>query len=423
MQKNTVEYDCLLATLKQELVPALGCTEPIAIAYAAAVATQALGGEPEHLTVRCSGNIIKNAKAVVVPRTGSLKGIEVSAILGAVGGNPERKLEVLEGVTESDVARTQALLAQKICDVALIEGTSNLHIILEVLRGGDHALVEIQDEHTNIVRVEKNGELLFCGGKRNDTNEPGAAATTIEHIWDFANTVDIEDVRGILDTQIKYNTRIAEEGLHNSYGANVGATLLESCGYDVRTLAKAYPAAGSDARMSGCMLPVVINSGSGNQGMTVSLPVIVYARHLGVGKETLYRALVLSNLLAIHQKAGIGRLSAYCGVVSAATGSGAAIAYLQGADFETVSATVINTLANVSGIVCDGAKASCAAKIASAVDAALLGCSMAEKGRGFRSGEGIVKDDAQRTIDSVSRLGRDGMRETDVEILRIMIGD
>ncbi len=403
----------------------MGCTEPIAIALASARARQVLGAFPDRIVAACSGNIIKNVRGVVVPGTGDMRGIETSAILGAVGGDADRLLEVLSGIGPEEVCRARELRNQGLCRVEILTGGANLHVIVTAYRDGHSALVEIRDKHTNIVRIQKDEKVLFCReeGPRDDS-APGTdrSAMSIRGICAFADSVDIEAVRPILDAQIECNTRIAEEGLKNSYGAQVGATLLQCCGDDIKVLARAYPAAGADARMSGCSLPVVINSGSGNQGMTASLPVIVYARHLKVSQDKLYRALVVSNLTAIHQKTSIGSLSAFCGAVSAACGSGAGIAYLHGAGAELIGDTIVNTLANVAGIVCDGAKPSCAAKVASAVDAALLGYHMAMSSRVFRPGEGIVKDTVEDTIRSVGRLAHDGMRETDEEILRIMVG-
>ena len=420
MEKHS--YEEYLEILKEELVPALGCTEPIAIAYAAAKAREILGKMPESITVGCSGNIIKNVKAVIVPTTGDLKGIETSAILGAIGGNPDKELEVLVDVTDEDLRLTRKLLKKKICHVELLEGVSNLQIIVELKAGEDTALAEIAFSHTNIVRLEKNGEVLFRKEKKAEN-----AATTdrsllnLKDIYEFAQTVKIEEIQALIDRQLAYNMSIAREGLTKKYGANVGATILKYYGDDVRNRARALPAAGSDARMNGCVLPVMINSGSGNQGMTVSLPVAVFADYLYADKEKEYRALVLSNLAAIYQKNELGKLSAYCGAVSAAAGAGAGIAYLHGADFDTIAETMTNTLANVSGIVCDGAKASCAAKIASSVDAAIMAYYMAAEHRGFRSGEGLVKEDVEATIRSFGRMGREGMRSTDVEILKIML--
>lgn len=422
MEKNSKTYQKYLNILQEELVPALGCTEPIAIAYAAAHAVELLGAFPERLVVACSGNIIKNAKSVIVPTTGNLKGIEASAILGAVGGDPKLGLEVLAPIRPEHIAQTRRLLAAGICKMELLAGTANLHIIITAIRGKESAAVEILNEHTNIVRMLKNGAPVFQKPQDRLAEESNGSDMSLAEIFHFANSVDMPDVEEIIGRQVVYNSRIAEEGLQNDYGARVGRTLLETFGDDIRTRARAYAAAGSDARMGGCTLPVVINSGSGNQGMTVSLPVIQYAHFLHAPKELLYRALVMSNLTAIHQKMGIGRLSAYCGAVSAATGSAAGIAYINGGGLELIAKTVINTLANVSGIVCDGAKPSCAAKIASAVDAALIGYHMALKDRVFHSGEGIVKDSVEETISSVCKLGREGMRQTDNKILEIMVG-
>lgn len=415
-------YNEYLAILREEIVPALGCTEPIAIAYASAKARSVLGCLPEHITVKCSGNIIKNVKAVIVPTTGDMKGIETSAVLGAVGGNPDKKLEVLVGVTEEDLALTRELLKKKICSVELIEGVSSLQIIVEMTAGNESSLVEIAFSHTNIVRIEHNGALLFKKGLSvQNATETDRSLLNLKDIYTFATTVNLEDVADLMERQVDCNLKIAREGLSNKYGANVGSTILEHYGDDVRNRARALPAAGSDARMNGCVLPVMINSGSGNQGMTVSLPVEVYAEELEVTREKKIRALVLSNLIGIYQKNELGKLSAYCGAVSAAVGAGAAIAYLNNASYEVIEETIVNTLGNVSGIVCDGAKASCAAKIASSVDAAILAYHMASERRGFRSGEGLVKDSAEKTLKSYGRMGREGMRATDVEILRIML--
>lgn len=416
-------YHEFIKILKKELVPAMGCTEPIAVAYAGAVARRELGALPERMVVRCSGNIIKNVKGVVVPTTGDMKGIETSAVLGVLAGDAERRLEVLSAVKPEDVARTRELLREGICRVELAEGVENLYINFTVEKGSDRVTVTIADTHTNIVKIQKNDEIVFEA--KTEAQEIKKAIEenrfSVESIYDFAQTVKVEDVAGILDPQIRLNMRIATEGMEHLYGANVGKSLLKHYGEDIKVLAKAYAAAGSDARMSGCEMPVVINSGSGNQGITVSVPVIVYAKFLKVSDEKMYRALVLSNLLAIHLKTGIGKLSAYCGAVSAACGCGAAISYLHGAPFSVIADTITNILANVSGIVCDGAKPSCAAKIASSVDAAILGHSMAMDGTAFGAGEGIVKEDIEETIHSIWRLGKEGMKDTDVEILNIMI--
>ena len=422
MDKSGKIYKTYVQTLKEELIPAMGCTEPIAIAYAAAKAREVLGCEPDLVKIGVSNNIIKNVKAVIVPTTGNMKGIETSAVLGAVGGNPDKKLEVLTDVSPKDLELTWELLRKKICSVSLLEGVSNLQIIVEMTAGQESALVEIAFSHTNIVRIEHNGTVVMKKGmSAQNATETDRSLLNLHDIYDFANTVDIAEVGGLMEDQVRCNMAIAREGLSNKYGANVGSTILEHYGSDARTMARALPAAGSDARMNGCVLPVMINSGSGNQGMTVSLPVQVFADALGVSREKKIRALVLSNLIAIYQKNELGKLSAYCGAVSAAVGAGAAIAYLHNADFDVIEGTIVNTLGNVSGIVCDGAKASCAAKIASSVDAAILAYYMASERRGFRNGEGLVKESAEKTLKSYGRMGREGMRATDIEILRIML--
>lgn len=422
---NAQLYRDYVAILQEDLVPALGCTEPIAIAFAAAKAREVLGSFPEHIAVACSGNIIKNVKGVTVPTTGNMKGVETSAILGAVGGVADKKLEVLSEIQPEHIERTRQLLTQDMCDVALLEGVSGLDIIVTMTAGGHRALVELLDGHTHIVRIEKDDETLYSSAQHVGTAPEASTDYTLlnlQDIYEFANTVAIEDVRAILDRQIDYNMAIAQEGLEQPYGANVGSTLLKYYGDDIKIRARAYPAAGSDARMSGCVLPVVTNSGSGNQGITVCVPVVLYADALGVSEDVKYRALVLSNLIAIYQKVGLGKLSAYCGAVSAACGSGAAITYLTGGDFDAISRTITNTLGNISGMVCDGAKSSCAAKIASAMDAAILGHLMSLDKQAFGAGEGLVMDNVEATIHSVGRMGRVGMHETDVEILNIMIG-
>ncbi|WP_320129870.1 L-serine ammonia-lyase, iron-sulfur-dependent, subunit alpha [uncultured Sphaerochaeta sp.] len=415
-------YAQCLAILTEELVPALGCTEPIAIAYASAKARQVLGVFPDSILVRCSGNIIKNVKGVTVPNSGGLKGVEASAVLGAIGGNAEMQLETLSGVTSKDIQETKEFLAKDACRVELIENGENLQIIVEMRAEKSSSLVEIVHSHTFIGRIEKDGQILVSQTlEKAEGVGLDYGVLNLDTIFDFVETVRLEDVKTILDRQVSYNYAIAQEGLKNSYGATVGATLLKHYGNDVTVLAKALPAAGSDARMNGCSMPVVINSGSGNQGMTVCLPVEVYASFLKVSEDCRYRALVLSNLIAIYQKINLGKLSAYCGAVSASAGSGAGIAYLHKASRQVIEATITNTLANVSGIVCDGAKASCAAKIASSVDAAQMAYFMAADGHVFLSGDGLVKKNTEQTIKSIGRLGREGMRETDQEIFRIML--
>ncbi len=416
-------YDNYCRILEAELVPALGCTEPIAIAYAAAKAREVMGGFPEHIEMSCSGNIIKNVKGVTVPNSGGLKGIDVAATLGVVGGDASSELEVLAKVNQEDIDRTRELVKQGFCGCTLAEGVENLYIVAKVQGGGHSAEVTIINRHTYITKIVKDGQVIFerSLGLEGDTETVDRSRLSVKDILDFADQVEIEDVREVLERQVKYNTAIAEAGLSKSYGAQVGRTLLQYFGSDVKVRARAKAAAGSDARMSGCSLPVVINSGSGNQGMTVSLPVVEFAKELNLSQEALYRALVVSNLIAIHQKKYIGSLSAYCGAVSAACGAGAAITYMTGGTYEEVSRTIVNTIANVGGIVCDGAKSSCAAKIASAVDAALLAHYMGMVHRCFQPGEGIVEEDVEKTIKNMGYIGRVGMKRTDTEILNIMI--
>ena len=417
--------EAYIAVLREELVPAQGCTEPIALAYCAAKAREALGHVPERLRVQASGNIIKNVKGVVVPGTNGRKGIEAAAVFGAVAGSVEKKLEVLSGISDEGRRAAEEFLARpEGCTVEHLATEAKLHIIVEAYAGEDRALAEIRDRHTNLIRVERNGVLLYRGGEEEHAPEEAQvdrSFMTVDGILSFAERVDTAKIEGVIDRQIAYNSEISQEGLTHPYGACIGKTLLENFGTDVWTQARAAAAAGSDARMSGSLLPVVINSGSGNQGITVTLPVVVYARHIGADRDRLIRAVAISNLVAIHQKTKVGRLSAYCGAVSAAAGSGAAIAWLDGASREVIALTISNTLANVSGIICDGAKPSCAAKIASSVEAGILGYHMYLNGQQFRSGDGIITKGVEATIRNVGRLGREGMRETDKEIVRIMM--
>lgn len=415
-------YRNYVQILKNELVPALGCTEPIAIAYAAARAREVLGGFPESVEMNCSGNIIKNVKGVTVPNSGGLKGIDVAAALGIVGGDPSKELKVLESIRPEHIEQAKELVGRGFCSCRLIEDVENLYIIARVDGGGHWAEVTIINRHTLITKIVKDGVTLYETGVSEDSPEyVDKSLLNVKQIIEFADQADIADISGILDQQIRRNSAIADEGLANGYGAQVGRTLLEVFGDDVKIRAKARAAAGSDARMSGCSLPVVINSGSGNQGMTVSLPVIEFAKEFGSGTERLYRALVVSNLIAIHQKKYIGSLSAYCGAVSAACGAGAGITYLSGGTYDDIAFTITNTIGNVGGIVCDGAKPSCAAKIASAVDAAILAHYMGAAHRSFQPGEGIVREDVEETIRSMGYIGRVGMKSTDREILNIMI--
>lgn len=415
-------YDNYVKILTHELVPALGCTEPIAIAYAAAKAREVLGVMPDAVELCCSGNIIKNVKGVKVPNSNGMKGIDVAATLGIVGGRAERELEVLQEVTQEDIDLTKKLVAKGFCTCTLKEGVENLYIVAKVTAGNHSAEVTIVNRHTLISQIVKDGEVIFQLATHEESPEyVDKSLLNVRKILQFADELNPEDVKEVLDRQIEMNSAIADEGMANAYGAQVGRTLLKEYGNDVKVRARARAAAGSDARMGGCSLPVVINSGSGNQGMTVSLPVIEFAKELKVTRDRLYRALAVSNLIAIHQKKYIGSLSAYCGAVSAACGAGAAITYLYGGDYEDVSFTIVNTIANVGGIVCDGAKSSCAAKIASAVDAAIMAHYMGMHHRAFQPGEGIVQEDVEKTIKSMGYIGRVGMKDTDTEILNIMI--
>ena len=418
------QHDVFLQTLERELIPALGCTEPIAIAYAAAKARQVLGEMPRGIRLRCSGNIIKNVRGVAVPNAGGLRGVEAAAILGAVGGDADRELEVLQAVTPRHLELTRQLLEEHFCTCSLQENVANLYIVAEVFSEGHTASVTIINRHTLITRIEKDGRELFrqdpVTQKSDDTDWSG---WSVAAIVEFAETVDISRVRALLDGQIDLNGTISNAGLRRPFGAQIGRTLLDVCEDTVWTRAKARAAAGSDARMGGCSLPVVINSGSGNQDITVSLPVMEYAAELKVSREKLYRALIISNLISIFQKHYIGSLSAFCGAVTAAAGCGAAITWLHGGTLENICDTIANTVANVGGMVCDGAKASCAAKIASAVDAAIMTHHLSMRGLHFQPGEGIIQDDPQKTIRSLGYIGRVGMRSTDAEILNLMLGN
>lgn len=434
MPTDSIRDAAFCDVLNRELVCALGCTEPIAVAYAAALASQTLGCEPEHMDVACSGNIIKNVKSVTVPNSGGMHGIEAAAVLGAVGGDAKSALEVLESVGDADRARVTELLSDAdYCDVSLVEGVPNLYIKVTATAGGHTAVVEITDHHTNVtchtldgipVCGKSAGECAACAERVVAERAADNAGTpmSIESIIDFIEDGDIEGARAAVERQIELNGAIGAEGLANAWGAEVGRTLLGARADDVACRARARAAAGSDARMNGCALPVAIVCGSGNQGITCALPVMEYADYLRCDHERLVRAVMLSDLIAVHIKSYIGALSAFCGAICAACGAGAAITWLCGGTREQIGATVSNTLGNVGGIVCDGAKASCAAKISAAVDAAILGHDMAMQGRGFRAGEGLIQDTVEETIASMGYVGRVGMKDTDVEILNIMIG-
>ena len=417
-------YNTYTALLNSELKMATGCTEPIAIAYAGARLRQVLGEIPEHCTVYCSGNIVKNVFAVTVPNSGGAKGIDTAAILGIIGGDADYVLDVLHAVTPEDVELMNELLARKICDCELVEGVENLYIRIEGNHGPDTALVEIKDYHSNITRIEKNGQVLFNAEEEaTEASSIDKSLLNVRDIFEYANTVDLNDVKEVLLNQVRCNSAIAEEGLKNPWGSQVGRTIYEhDMGKSVWNKARAYAAAGSDARMNGCPMPVVINSGSGNQGITVSMPVYVYATDLGIDEEKMLRALALANLISLHQKRYIGSLSAYCGAISAATASACGIAYMFGGDYSLICDVITNSINTTGGMVCDGAKSSCAAKIATALDMALLAYEMSQKKRVFMPGEGLVEDNIEETIANVGRMGRDGMKSTDVEILKIMLG-
>ncbi|MCR5663593.1 MAG: L-serine ammonia-lyase, iron-sulfur-dependent, subunit alpha [Oscillospiraceae bacterium] len=422
MDKNDPRCGLYQQILREELICAMGCTEPIAIAYAAAKARAVLGEEPERLLVEVSGNIIKNVKSVVVPHTGGLRGIGAAAAAGAAAGDAEAELEVLSAVDEAGIAAIADFLRRVPIEVRCADTSRIFDIRVTAFHGGDDAFVRIVDYHTNLVAVSRCGETLL---EREVEEQTGSltdrSCLSVEGIVDFAGSVELDGLRPLLQRQIDYNMAIAEEGLKNSYGANIGKTLLRGHEHDLYFRMRAYAAAASDARMNGCEKPVVINSGSGNQGITASVPVIVYARETGKSEDELLRALLVSNLITIHLKTGIGRLSAYCGAVSAGCAAGAGVAWLQGGRFREIAHTVVNAVAVTSGIICDGAKASCAAKIAAAVDAGLLGLAMFRDGNQFYGGDGIVKKGVENTIANVGRLARFGMEETDREIIRLMM--
>ena len=425
MRKENWTQEQYAALLREELRPALGCTEPVSIALCAAAMTKALGCMPERILVQCSRNILKNAKGVVVPNSGGMKGIDVAAALGAVVGDPERGLEVLTGVTPEQIEAARAWLARGACRVRLMDTPETLHLVVTGISGDGHtASAELKRTHTGLTRVTRDNVAIFHCKTDAEAQEENNAAKSLNvgGILTFAEKARLEEngLRELLERQIECNSRIAEEGLSHPYGACVGATLLRHFGESASVRAQAYAAAGSDARMGGCEMPVVINSGSGNQGLTVTLPVLEYARELGKDHETVLRALLVSNLVAIRIKAAYGRLSAFCGAVSAAAGSGAAITWLRGGTETQIETTIVNTLADISGMVCDGAKASCASKIASAVGTAILASCMSMDSKGFAAGEGLVKQNVEQTIDTIGRMASEGMAETDKKILQLM---
>ena len=426
MTKDNLKYSAYINILKEELVPAMGCTEPIALAYCAAKAREVLGAMPDKVVVGASGSIIKNVKSVIVPNTDHMKGIPAAAIAGIVAGDPSKELEVIAQVTPEQIAGMHSFMENVPVLVEHVDNGLTFEIIVTLWKGEEYAKVRIVNYHTNIVLIEKNGEVLMEVEVQGE-GESGLtdrSVLNIADILDFAESVDVNDIRDVLSRQIQYNTAIAEEGLRGDYGSNIGRMLLDFYGdRSVITRAKAMAAAGSDARMNGCELPVIINSGSGNQGMTTSLPVIEYAKELKVSEEKLYRALAVANLVTIHQKTSIGRLSAFCGAVSAGAGAGAGIAYLLGTDLDGISHTVANAIATTGGMVCDGAKASCASKIATAVEAGIMGYTMHVQNNNFQPDDGLVGQTPEQTIANIGRLGKQGMKQTNEEIIKIMVGE
>lgn len=420
MTKDDIRYAQYLLILREELLPALGCTEPISLALAAASARKALGAMPQRLELQISNNIVKNVKSVVVPNTGGLKGIEAAVAIGTVAGDPDRVLEVISDVNDADRQQMREFLKTKEIRFLPYTGAAVFEITVTATdKEGNRAVCRIQDSHTNITHLSRNDTVLLHREVAASEEKAGnRELLNVRDILDFAESCDLEAIRPLLQRQISYNSAISDEGLKNTYGANIGKLLMARG--DLASRAKARAAAGSDARMSGCDMPVIINSGSGNQGMTASLPVLEYAKSWNVGEEKTLRGLVLSNLLTIHLRSGIGTLSAYCGAVSAGCAAGAAIAWLKGYGYDAISHTLVNALAIVSGIVCDGAKPSCAAKIAFSVEAGLFGLEMYENGQQFFGGDGIVEKGVENTIRNIYRLGRYGMQQTDREIVRIM---
>ena len=413
----------LIQLLRDEMVLALGCTEPIAIAYAAALAAKHLGHLPDRIIAECSGNMIKNVKSVIVPNSDGMRGIDTACLVGAFYGDADKKLEVLSQVTKEQAKQCRKLRETIPCEIKLLESPHTLHIIISTFYGDNKVSVEIQDSHTNVVKISKDGEILQSKNSETLTEQPTNLLEniTIKDIINFSRFCDYSPLIDLLELEIECNSRIANEGINNNYGANVGKIILNTSNGDLKNRAKAFAAAGSDARMSGCDLPVMINSGSGNQGLTVSLPIIVYADQLKTSQSQLYRALILSNLIALYEKSYIGKLSAYCGVVCAASGSAAGITFLMNGNDEQIENAVINTLGTLSGMVCDGAKASCAAKIAASVDAAITSHEMAMLNNALHDGDGIVKQGLDKTVKAVGKLANHGMRITDKEILNIML--
>ena len=412
-----------LSILAEELIPAMGCTEPIALAYAAARGSELLLGTPSNIVARCSGNMIKNVRCVSIPNSDGMIGIEAAVVLGAFGGKHELGMEVLEAVSSSDREMTRAFLNDGKCQVEYLDSDIPLHFILCMTDGINDVSVEVQHSHMNVTSIIKNGKTIFSKSSEEDLHSADRSKLNIESIKDFADNIEIEKIKKLFDKQIRYNMDIAYEGISGDYGLGIGRVIRAAYADGVVTRMKAYAAAASEARMSGCDMPVIINSGSGNQGIASSVPVIIYAREKDIPKEKLYRALVFSALLTIHQKDHIGKLSAFCGAVSASCAACAAITYMVGGTVQQIKATIDNTLANIPGIICDGAKISCAAKIASSIDAAMMAHFLAMQGKGYDAYTGILKEEAEETISCVGYIGKIGMRETDREIVKMMLDE
>ncbi len=421
MKRCDAEYKNYVSILNEELLPAMGCTEPVAVAYAAAKAREVLGCFPEHCELYVSGNIIKNVKSVVVPNTGGLKGLKAAAAAGIVAGKAELQMSVIAETDPRDIPKIQEYIDTHEISIERKEGDSALYIEIILEGEGHSSKAVISDYHTNIILLEKDGETVFQ--KEPELRSSFASdhsLMSLEGMWDFINTVEIEDISGLLDSQINCNSAISREGLEKPWGAQIGRILLSTAN-DTKTRAMARAAAGSDARMSGCEKPVVIVGGSGNQGLTVTMPVLEYAERLGSSREQVYRALALANLMAVYLKKDIGRLSAYCTAVTAGVGAGCAVAYLDGGTLEAVRHTIVNDLAVLSGMFCDGAKPSCAAKVANSVGAGIMGYEMYKNGQSFNGGDGFLQSSADDTIDAVAEIAREAMTETDKKILDIMV--
>ena len=425
MVRGDALYQQFVAILKEELRPAMGCTEPIALAYAGAKAREVLGAMPERIDVLVSGNIIKNVKSVVVPNTGGLRGIASAVCAGVVAGDASKQLEVIASVSKEKQLALKDYMGEVTINISPAESELVFDIDLTLYAGADTARVRIVNHHTNIVHISRNGQVQvdLPVEESSEDNLTDKTCLSIERIVEFAEVLDVADVKEFVGRQLEYNVAIAKEGLAGNWGANIGSVILNQQGTADNRRAAAWAAAGSDARMSGCEMPVIILSGSGNQGITASVPVAIYAQAFGASEEELIRAVTVSDLVTVHQKTGIGRLSAYCGAISAGVGAGAGIAFLHGGRTEAVAHTVVNAVAILSGTICDGAKPSCAAKIAAAVDAGILGYNMYLENQQFYGGDGIVTKGADRTVSNIGRLAREGMKETDNTILRIMLDE